>query len=589
MGWKDGSPVDAPPAWMAGSAVAQIPTGAPIPGGAAPESVPQSTILGDLAAGSTNWQRRLRRGLVDTGESLGGPILKKALGFMNPSDEELAASQKAVNQGGTLADVTQMAGDMGASAFLPLAKGGMILQAAKNALYNNVTTPKEDKNLATGLGAAAPVLGKAIAATAGGITRNMVSPEAKLLEKEGVQMPIGMTLTGQDSPGFTAALLRNLESLGGYIPGVRETIGNKAAKSLEQMNVAEFNQALKPIGKSVDINLPPQQAHEKAVALADEAYNEAKRGIALNPNANIAEYALAPKRPGIEQPLEHNSNLADAFFDIAVNAQRNFPGLTEIDSKEIHSVYDQVIKARLENAKLNKGPIGGDVWKVVDSELDKRVRQNANKGDARHESLSEVYATMQKLWFDAAEDTIPGSKAAVRAADEAYSKLQPLDKVAERTPTGFWTPKARRNVDIRTNQEQTPFKQAIDTVTSGTPISSLRRYTGNAGADVGVGLTGAAALNGLIEGLAPGAGPGLGAVALAGGLLAGGTAGMESQAGQQFLRSGLHPVGQAATKRIQKILGKQQIPYDEQLINDIVANMTTQALRAKGAAVNTGE
>ena len=99
MGWQDGAPVEPPkqqaPAWMQGSAVDQIPTDAPV----APPVIPPTTILGDIGAGARNWQTRMRRGIVDTGELLGGPILKKALGFMNPSDADVESAAAAVKRG----------------------------------------------------------------------------------------------------------------------------------------------------------------------------------------------------------------------------------------------------------------------------------------------------------------------------------------------------------------------------------------------------------------------------------------------------------------------------------------------------------
>ena len=292
---------------------AQIPIDAN-QGQAAPESVPQATILGDIAAGSTNFQRRLRRGLVDTGEFLGGPILKRALGFMNPTDVEMAESAAKVKQGGPLADIAQITGDVGANLLLAPTKLPMIaVQGArtlplalnamreplKQAAYNAAVVPEGEKTTAAAIAGIAPAVVPLIT----GPIKKFVTPEAKLLKEAGVDISPSVAITGENQQGGAAlasGLIRTLRNKAKWVPGMGDVITTRNNKMLNQGAVAKVNEVLAPLDVKLDTNLPVKEALDKALKVIDDSYETAKPGLYIQPKMPIAQpFTIPHQTPGL--------------------------------------------------------------------------------------------------------------------------------------------------------------------------------------------------------------------------------------------------------------------------------------------------
>ena len=600
MGWQDGAPVEPPkqqaPAWMQGSAVDQIPTAAPV----APPVIPPTTILGDIDAGARNWQTRMRRGLVDTGSLLGGPILKKALGFMNPSDESLAAAAEAVKRGGPVADVTQMVGDIGSNLLLAPFKEAeigataatsilpkvaerlrMLAPELKQGAYNAAVVPQDDKLTAGTLGAAASPLAKAVAAPVTGVLKPFVTPEAKTLQAAGIELTPTMLTSGANKTGggtFINTLLKTLRGTGKWLPGSGDAINLRSDKAISQLNVAKLNEILAPIGKNLDVNMHPTAALKEVDSIIDSTYDKAKAGLALNPRARLTDIPLHQPISGQAPELSGASaSIPDTMMDIVEYYNHRDPYFSDREAKPLMRFIDNRIKPALQTAKDLGGELSGKTWKEIDSEMNKYSADALKKQDDPYKvAVGNAWKTIQDAWFAAAHDVIPGSKALMRKTDEVYAQLQPVEKVIEKPITGPWTPANLKVITERAGIKPTEFDEAARAVFSGVKPSG---DSPTISATLGRGLAKFAGVGGT-ELMLPNLVPDNALPALA--ALGASTYISGSQPVAKYLQHGLSgTLGPGTTKLLSKAL-RRPMSYNDIATDAAIQNLTAQGIREYG-------
>lgn len=572
--------------------VQQIPTEAP----AAPAVIPPTTILGDMGAGARNWQTRMRRGIADTGEMLGGPVLKKALAFMNPSDEDVASSAEAVKRGGPVADITQMAGDIGSNLLLaPLKEAQAVTGAAKMALpqalrmlapelkqgaYNAAVVPREDKLVAGTLGAAASPLAKAVAAPLTGVLKPFVTPEAKIMQAAGIDLTPTMLTSGENTSGggtFVNTLLKTLRGTGKWLPGSGDAINLRNDKAISQLNVAKLNEVLAPLGKTLDINMHPAKALTQADTFINDAYKTAKQGIALDPNVRLTDQALHQPIKGQTTATSGSAaSLQDTMMDIIEYHKWKDPYFNDKEATPMMRFLDNRIGTALSTAKALGGDIGGTTWKEIDSEMNKYSADALKKQDDPYKvATGQAWKTLQDAWFAAAHDTVPGSKATMRKADEVYAQLQPVEKVIEKPVTGPWTPANLKVVEERAGIKPTEFDTAARSVFAGVKPSgdspTIAATLGRGAAKfAGVGGAETAFPSLMPDNVLP-ALAALGTSTYLGG----------SKPVVNYLQHGVGLAGPAAAKLVSKILRKP-ISYNEIASDELINSLTAQGIREYG-------
>jgi len=599
MGWQDGAPVEPPkqqaPAWMQGSAVDQIPTDAPV----APPVIPPTTILGDIGAGARNWQTRMRRGIVDTGELLGGPILKKALGFMNPSDADVESAAAAVKRGGPIADVTQMAGDVGANllfapfkeAELALSTGKALLPKAleqlrmiapelKQGVYNAIVVPKEDKLTAGTLGAAATPLAKAVAAPVTGILKPFVTPEAKTLQAAGIDLTPTMLTSGENKTGggtFINTLLKTLRGTGKWLPGSGDAINLRSDKAIGQLNVAKLNEVLAPIGKQLNVNMQPSTALSEADRLINEAYEGAKKGIALDPSKQLVDVPLHQPVPGQATVTSGSAaSIPDTMMDIVDYYNRRDPYFHDREAGPLIKFIENRIKPALKTARDLNGQISGASWKEIDSEMNKYSADALKKQDDPYKvAVGNAWKTLQDAWFAAAHDIKPGSRAMMRKVDETYAQLQPVEKVIEKPAVGPWTPANLKVVEERAGIKPTEFDTAARSVFAGLKPSG---DSPTVSATLGRGLAKFAGVGGTEMAL-----PHLVPDNVLPALAALGASSYISGAKPvtNYLQHGISVAGPPTAELLSKILRKP-LSYNEVAADALINDLTAQGIREYG-------
>ena len=576
------------------------PTGEPV----APASLPQSTIGGDILAGLKNYGLRGSRGTVDTIAMLGGDpgeALRKTLikHGITPNDAQLEASQRAVNAGGPMADVSQVGADVlggaasmygagpllakGVASMLPRATTAIksiVEQAPRltremltNASFNAVTAPEAEKGSAAMWGAAAPVIGKTVEKTITGPLRNMITPEAKRLQARGVELTPGMSVTG-DNAGYLAEVLRGAEDFAQRVPIIGDFVKRRAAVSAGTGNVAKVNEFLEPLNAKIDSKL----AGEKALAagadkVQTEGYQKALPNLSLDPSKPVHTFNLQHDQTGLPTPQASAGNLIEALDLIKRQYNKNvmhfkgdIGGNIGHDTVAIDDLIHKNLERQMDLATTRGVPLSGSEWKAIDSEVDALARKARGKGD---DALAHAYETIQKTIYGQLDESAPGAKTLVRKTDEAYAKMMPVEKAEDNVLRGPWTPRQMRTATNSLKREHTQLDKDLaavlpdrvspmDTTSKAFITDALVRGTGGAGA--AYAATPMFGMPWLTT-------PLLGASAVLPLLY--------NKTGQKYLQEGL-PGAQMMIDALKKK------GYSEDLAGEIVRKVVTQGTRAEG-------
>jgi hypothetical protein len=288
-----------------------------------------------------------------------------------------------------------------AGAFSPAALAG---DAAYGAAYG--AGESNDNRLGgavTGAlsGAAGGVLGRGVVNRIAGAVAPNVSPEVALLRDKGVRLTPGQAI------GPTAS---RIEEKLVSIPGVGDLIRNGRTRALGDFNRAVINDALRPLGKELPEGLEGPRAMKFAQQAFDDAYDGARSGMQLAPDAQLA------------------ADLADLETRVKGGA------LSRESANRLANIYSGRVGRRIQ-----AGAVGGDEYKKMVSELG-ALQSSAKKTDGE---LADAIGEMKTHIESAARrSSPPEAVAAMDAADEGYAQFVRAEQAAQMRggDTGVFTP-----------------------------------------------------------------------------------------------------------------------------------------------------
>lgn len=230
------------------------------------------------------------------------------------------------------------------------------------------------------VGAAAPLIGEAIAKTVG----SKVSDAAQKL------MDAGVTPTpGQLMGGRAAVTEQKFESL----PGIGGSIAKARQTAMDQFNRASINQALQPIGESLDMKTPlGREAIDEMATKAGAAYDKILPGAVVQAN----------------QPFLNKTT------QLVQMAQS---GLPPAQAQQ----FSNIVKTKLIDQFSPGGGMTGEAWKAADSELGRLATGYHASADFDQRQLGDSLQQMQGNLRDLLRDSNPQLAPQIDAANQTWA------------------------------------------------------------------------------------------------------------------------------------------------------------------------
>lgn len=316
-------------------------------------------------------------------------------------------------------DWARLGGSVAGTAPLALAGGGAGLGAqalrgagqgaaigmAQPALGDGSFAAQKAGQAATGaaLGAAAPVALAGAARVVKPATREGVN----LLKKEGVRLTPGQAVGG---------VPRVLEEQAKSIPATGHAIAAAERRALEDFNRAGINRALAPIGSKM-----PRTAEvghrglEQAHAKISGAYD-----------------TLLPKmQVKVDRPF--------------VKDLRGLTAMAKSMPPERAKQFEAVLKSEVLDRLTPQGNGSGETAKLVQSRLGALSRQYASSPDADQRLLGQAIGELRQSFTSMLKRNNPRYAPRLAKADEAYANLLILERAAQNTAEGVFTPNQLRS------------------------------------------------------------------------------------------------------------------------------------------------
>ena len=336
---------------------------------------------------------------------LGHPGDKEDLAEANRLQQEHEAKVKEMAPSGP--DVAHFAGEMADPLnFIPgperAIKGvGTLYNVARGSLAGakgGLTAPSQGTDNLKQKGKQVLLSAVGGAATAGAIPE--MSPEAKLLVKEGVRL----------TPGMKATFLRKPEEAARSLPITGQAIGAAERTAREDFNKAIYNRVLAPIGQKYEPKGPIGYDGIDAVrGKLSQAYDRALQGTTFIANPP----GMVPH--GLTQGDLHDLNNILALMTRERRAQ-------------FDSIINQFYTQRVPANRL----MDGETFKRIESELGTHARKFSKSDDVDQQSVGEALDEVVSLMRDAHMAQNPNKAAELQAVNRAYR----LYVVAERGAGG---------------------------------------------------------------------------------------------------------------------------------------------------------
>jgi hypothetical protein len=282
--------------------------------------------------------------------------------------------------------------------------GGRLMQGALGgAVGGAISEPLtqtddfwKEKGEQTGAGAVAGGALGGIGEGVGALGRQVTRPEVQMMGDIGVSPTPGQTLGG---------VADSIEQKMTSIPVVGERIAGARTSTLEEMNTGVINEALTPLGRTVEGN--GREALAEANRYIDDAYAEAR---SLVDNIDLDDDTM--------------SRLAafDADLDVDVAAD---------NARRIRTYIERRLMARATDGRIDPGK-----FKLIDSELGKKAAATNDP------ELSQAYIELQQILRDTAARQSPDYAMAKMRADAAFRNMVAItDAAGRRTDSEPFTPK----------------------------------------------------------------------------------------------------------------------------------------------------
>lgn len=256
---------------------------------------------------------------------------------------------------------------------------------------------KKQVVLGAAVGGAAPVAFNALARVVS--PKASVSPDLKLLQREGVKPTIGQTLGGVSNA---------LEEKATSLPLVGDAIAAARNRAKDEFNQAALNRVTAPLGKQVTGT--GTEAVKKAGDLVSDAYEAAKSQL--------------------------------GGFRIDQTAQGELNNLKMFALRGLEGRERTAFNAYFKDYIQSKNGLTAQAFKELDSKLTKDVARYAGSSDAYQKNLGDALAEVQRIIRENAIRANPGAAQAMKSADAAWANLVRLEgaSVAAKSSDGVFTP-----------------------------------------------------------------------------------------------------------------------------------------------------
>ena len=309
-----------------------------------------------------------------------------------------------------------------------------------------------------------------------------VDPDVALLAKEGVQLTPGQMRGGMAKAAEDAATSQ---------PMLGQAITARREEGVDSFGRAVINRAL----KKVDDALPEGLIGTDAVKYAGDKISK-----------------------GYEAALPSRIVRADAgFADDAREAFANVGTMTPKAQRQLADILDQRVTSRLPQ----NGAMDGDLYKLIQSDLDYEVGRFSSSTDADQRAIGQAIEGVQTALENAARRQDPAFAKRIDALDSAWAELARIETAAAKTNdlSGRFTPQqyaqAVKSADGRVRRRGIARGEALSQDLAGAAVRVLPSKIGESGtaprAAWGMVSSVPGAVLGGMAGGGPGAAVGIGA------------------------------------------------------------------------------
>jgi hypothetical protein len=218
------------------------------------------------------------------------------------------------------------------------------------------------------------------------------------LSRAGVNMTPGQLLSGVPILGRIA---RTLEQGAASIPFVGAVPASAERESVRSFGRAAINQVLDIIGERLPKGVSGREAIRAGDDIISGRYKADLNPVTIMPDPQINARVQAAINPR-NMSAAARERLSDSAQDVVTRLQ---------------------------------GPITGQEWKQLDSELSAAINSAANGGPADR-PLAQGLRELRVVLGDALEQASPGTLARVRQTDDAYGNFQLIRRAASNPTTG---------------------------------------------------------------------------------------------------------------------------------------------------------
>lgn len=391
-GWED-----APDGWE----------DAPAPQGSKPLAA--NAALGSLAANFVGTpvdtvENALNLGIAALGRvsgAFGGPTPNPLQGSVGGSEwiKNLLRSTKIE---GLRPDNPNPKDEAGTLAYDFVARGGPIpgggIPAASSILFERALGPEW-----AGVGALAPGAAKMAARSAAEavIPRVPASPNAALLQSEGVQLTPGQMMGGA---------VKRAEDASTSIPVFGDMVRGAQRRGIEQFDAAAFNRALSPIGEKLPSGIKGNKAVEYVYSRLGEKYEDLlpnMKGELYGPGGNAL-----PSRVGQPGPVTLKQEL-DGIRTIGQNLPPQQAGQ-----------LDRILYNEIESRFTNAGLASGQTLKDIESKLGGIYKNLRKSEDYDVRNLADAVRESQNALRRMVERVNPSYAGELQKINEGYANFK---------------------------------------------------------------------------------------------------------------------------------------------------------------------
>lgn len=464
---------------------------------------------------------------------------------VSPSQEQLDASNAAVQKGTWVADAGQMLGDIGsqflpskkitqATQALPMASRVIANLAGQGALNAALTPDSENRALGAGIGAGSAAIGGVVGRVLGGPLRTATSKEGKALLDAGLTPTPGQVLGGP-SASTAGRLVSSTEKALTHFPIVGDVVRARAGRAGTELVEKEVNTALAPINKTV-------------TGAGNELIDAARGKI-----SGVYDEVL----PEIKVPVHALPGLVE---DAILKARELNPLFDEAQEKLLRRWDDRKFSMLIKR--------GQDLTGAEAQELDRQMgeiirKYGSPKSSEYNKDIAQGFAQVQDAFRAAMVGTTPEATSTLASARQARAKLQNIIQAADPV-SGIVTPRKLAETSAK-RKELTPLQRAAaatlpEPPPEGSTAASLLLHGVLNPAALGAGAAGAESS---------------GHTDFAKLLTAAaGVSAMYTKPGMRYLTHGTHPIVEALRKRV----GAGELSRDElELLGQQLFSQPTRA------------